>query len=142
MKQKCNKDIGNTFELDFCNLMFSNGFWSHNFVSSHSGQPADTISSKNGKSILADCKVCKSNKFSLSRIEDNQLSSMTLWQSCGNGEGWFALQLTDKSIYMFTLNTLLTYPTRLKNSFEESEIRKVGIPFDKWIKEINNEFSN
>lgn len=134
MKRKCNKEIGNSFETDFCALMFSNGFWAHNFACNHSGQPADIISCKNGKAILVDCKDCKSNNFKTSRIETNQISSMSLWEQCGNGQGWFALRFNDGSIHMASLEDLLKYPTRLKGEFSTDEILKISVPFEDWIK--------
>lgn len=135
MKEKCNKIIGNNFETYFCNLLASNGFWAHNLVCSHSGRPADIIASKNQKTILVDCKVCKNDIFPLSRIEDNQHNSMTHWNKCGNGSGLFAIKLSDDSIYMLPYLALINYPTKRKNCFSKDEIKLIGYEFDEWVKQ-------
>ena len=81
-----NKKIGNDFESDFCEILFENGFWTHNLAQNASGQPADVIAARNGKTYLIDCKVCSNRGFALSRMEENQDLSMELWKDTGNGD--------------------------------------------------------
>lgn len=73
-----NKTLGNHFEGELCELLAENGFWAHNLAQNQAGQPADVIAVKNDVAILIDCKVCSNDRFSLSRIEDNQEMAMTL----------------------------------------------------------------
>ena len=86
-----NKKLGNSFEIEFCEILFNEGFWVHKMTQNASGQPADVIAARNGKTYLIDCKVFSQKRFSLSRMEENQDLSMELWKACGNGEGWFAV---------------------------------------------------
>lgn len=96
-----NKKLGNSFEAELCEILSEHGFWCHNLAQNSSGQPADVIAARNGKAYLIDCKVCSTAKgFALSRVEENQYLSMSLWEDCGNGQGWFAMKLPNGTIFM------------------------------------------
>lgn len=74
-----NRLIGNHFEQQLCEILKRYGFWTHNMVQNKSGQPADIIAVNKYNAILIDAKVCKNDRFSLSRIEDNQYLAMSYW---------------------------------------------------------------
>lgn len=127
-----NKKIGNDFESDFCEILFEQGFWVHNFTQNQDGQPADVIAVRNGKTYLIDCKVCSVRGFALSRMEENQDLSMELWKSTGNGEGWFAVLIGEQIVMIphFTVKAL-----RATQSYmNELELREYGTPLEKWLK--------
>lgn len=128
-----NKSLGNSFESEFCDRLFQKGYWVHNMAQNASGQPADVIAVKNGLAHLIDCKVCSNNKFPFSRVEENQYLSMTLWEKCGNGQGWFALLLEDE-VFMIPHVVITRYRER-QAGLNEREIRS-GIPLDLWIKGV------
>lgn len=127
-----NKKIGNDFESDFCEILFREGFWVHNMAQNASGQPADVIAARNGKTYLIDCKVCSVRGFALSRMEENQDLSMELWKACGNGEGWFAVLIGEQiaMIPHFTVKALRNQQSYMN----ELEIREYGTPLEKWLK--------
>lgn len=127
-----NKKIGNDFESDFCEILFEQGFWVHNFAQNQDGQPADVIAARNGKTYLIDCKICSVRGFALSRMEENQDLSMELWKSTGNGEGWFAVLIGEQIVMIphFTVKVL-----RATQSYmNELELREYGTPLEKWLK--------
>lgn len=127
-----NKKIGNDFESDFCEILFNEGFWAHNMAQNDSGQPADVIAARNGKTYLIDCKVCTTRGFALSRMEENQDLSMELWEVCGNGDGWFAVLIGEQIVMIphFTVKAL-----RATQSYmNELELREYGTPLEKWLK--------
>ena len=126
-----NKTLGNSFESDFCEILFQNGFWVHNMAQNASGQPADVIAVQNGRAYLIDCKVCSNGKFPFSRMEENQDLSMKLWEECGNNEGWFAL-LLDEEIFMIP-HSIITEFKQTQAGFNREEIRSVGMLLDVWI---------
>lgn len=126
-----NKKLGNNFELFFCQKLFSNGFWTHNFAQKQSGQPADVIAVRNKVAYLIDCKVCSRKGFNLNRIEENQNLSMKLWFQSGNGVGFFAF-LIDEKIYLIEHPWLLGY-SKVKNFITNEHIKEVGTPFEKWV---------
>ena len=97
-----NRKLGNDFEREFAIILAANGFWVHRLNQNQAGQPFDIIACKNGYAEAIDCKVCANDKFEFSRIEDNQHSAMRRWADCGNGNGWFALKLSDGDIYMMS----------------------------------------
>lgn len=100
-----NKKIGNDFETKLCDYFSAKGWWAHNFVQGDSGQPCDIIAAKNGVTFLIDAKTCEGNSFVLSRMEENQISSMLKFRKCGNEEGWFAI-LIGSQIIMASLSFL------------------------------------
>lgn len=127
-----NKKLGNDFESEFCQILFDKGFWVHNLAQNASGQPADVIAARNGKTYLIDCKVCSNKGFALSRVEENQNLSMDLWKSCGNGEGWFALLIGEQiaMIPHFVIKALMNQQSYMN----EQEIREYGTSLEKWLK--------
>lgn len=126
-----NKKIGNNFEQLLCEKLSERGFWCHNLTQNQAGQPADVIAVKDGKPYLIDCKVCKNNTFSFNRIEENQHNAMRLWKQSGNGEGWFALQLNDGSIYMICHSLMIALSLN-QSSINDELITHYGIALDKW----------
>lgn len=131
-----NKKLGNSFETDFCQLLFQHGFWVHNFVQSKDGQPADVIAVKNGKSYLIDCKVCSNNYFNLGRMEENQINAMTLWEDVGNGNGLFAIRLAiDNSILMLTKKECLSLLKEQKQ-IGFKKLIQLGKPLNQWLGEV------
>lgn len=127
-----NKKLGNDFESKFCEILFDNGFWTHNMAQNASGQPADVIAARKGKSYLIDCKVCSSRGFALSRMEENQDLSMELWKSCGNGEGWFAVLLNNE---IFMIPHISIKALREEKSYmTELDVHEYGIALERWLK--------
>ena len=101
-----NRTVGVHFEEELCKLLAEHGWWAHNLAQNQVGQPADVIAVKNNVAVLIDCKMCASDRFALSRIEGNQEGAMTLWEARGNLHCYFAMKLTDGSIYMVHFNEL------------------------------------
>lgn len=127
-----NRKIGNEFEHRLCVSLSLYGFWAHNMAQNKQGQPFDVIAARNGRSYPIDCKVCEKDVFKLSRIEENQASAMTLWEQTGNGDGWFALEMSDGEVYFFTYFFLASL---IQTSLSEAEIKQVGIPLRKWVEQ-------
>lgn len=127
-----NKTMGNSFENEFAQILYDNGFWVHLLNQNKSGQPADVIAAKNGKAHLIDCKVCSDNTFPLSRIEENQDMAMDMWKDCGNGIGWFALK-TEFGIYMLSHYVMKAWRNS-HSSLSSTDIFEMGISIEKWVK--------
>jgi Holliday junction resolvase len=125
--------MGNSFEEELCDILYEHGFWTTNLAQKKSGQPADVIAAKNNKAYLIDAKVCTNNSFPFSRIEENQDLSMSLWNECGNGIGWFALKL-DNQIYMISHYVMKAYRNQ-QSSLSAKEIFELGTPIERWVKE-------
>ena len=129
---KSNRAVGNSFEQELCELLFLYGFWSHNLKQDHSGQPADIIAVRNRCAHLIDCKNCEGDKFDLRRIEENQITSMDLWQECGNGCGWSAIKIKDE-IRMIAKQAILDFAKHY-NSIASEVIREYSLSFETWVK--------
>ena len=134
----CNKKLGNDFEADLCEILSKHDFWAHNLAQNQAGQPADVIAVKRGHAYLIDCKVCSSHGFPLSRVEENQKLAMSLWKSCGNGEGWFALKLVDEIIMV--PHVFIESVAKQKSRMNLADIHKFGIPLERWI-EMDGEWT-
>lgn len=127
-----NRTIGDGFEQELCDLLFEHGFWAHNLKQNSSGQPADIIAVRNKIAYLIDAKVCSSRGFALSRVEENQELSMTLWEERGNGQGWFAIKLPTDEIYMVPHLCVQGY-ARFQSLLTFSEIYDIGKPLERWV---------
>ena len=127
-----NKKIGNDFELELCELLSQNGFWCHMLNANKAGQPADILAVRNKIAYLIDAKVCSNRGFALSRVEENQELAMTLWDECGNGQGWFALKVPTEEIYMIPHFCIQAYKSR-QSSLSFNEIHELGKPLGKWV---------
>lgn len=124
-----NRQNGNQFEAEFCELLFKRGFWVHNLAQNKAGQPADVLAVKNRKAYLIDCKVCSKDSFKVERIEPNQASSMELWHRCCNGVGWFAIKIHDE-IYMLDYELMRESHG---STINYDTIKTVGISLERWI---------
>lgn len=126
-----NKKLGNTFETEFCEILGKHGYWVHNMAQNAAGQPADVIAVRDRIAFLIDCKVCSKNRFSLSRVEENQHFAMEFWAMCGNGEGWFALKVEDE-IFMIPHYSIVELSYR-QSSLNLTEIKEYGVKLERWL---------
>jgi Holliday junction resolvase len=127
---------GTTFEQDFCNLAKTKGFWAHRCNADSSGQPVDVLLGKNNIGILVDCKDCRHDVFSFDRVEDNQESSMELWQETGNKHALFALNLSD-DIWMIPLTFIQKLRENGFVALNGTQIRQIGVTFDAWVERFD-----
>ena len=82
-----NKKIGTEFEKQVCKALSNAGYWVHFLAPDTRGaQPFDILAVKYGKAIAIDCKTCVSERFNISRLEDNQITAFEKWLKCGNDE--------------------------------------------------------
>ena len=130
-----NRTIGGRFEEELCELLAAHGWWAHNLAQNQVGQPADVIAVKNNIAVLIDCKVCANDRFALSRIECNQEGAMTLWEARGNLYCYFAMKLTDGSIYMVSFNELNTL-----ECFGKKQIKDFSpyMTLEQWVKRMED----
>ena len=129
-----NRKVGNGFEKDLCHALAECGFWVHLMTQNSQGQPFDVIAARNGVSYPIDCKDCAKDIFKLERIEENQASAMFLWRETGNGEGWFALRMTNGAVYFLPFSKLESLSLS-KTVLSASEIRQFGVPLREWVEQ-------
>lgn len=126
-----NKQLGNKFEIEFCQMLSKNGFWCHRLQDNKNGQPADIIASKGNKAALIDCKVCENNKFQLSRMEENQINAMQKWRKTGNVFANFAILMNDE-VRVLNLETLMKLKRIGVKTLNEEDIINYSIPYESW----------
>lgn len=127
-----NKQSGTAFERELCLYLSGRGFWCHNLAQNSQGQPFDVIAARGGQTHPIDCKVCEKNIFRLERVEENQYLAMRLWRDTGNGEGWFALRLSNGAIYFISFSNMEAN-LFTKHVLSEHEIRVLGVPVSEWV---------
>lgn len=95
-----NKKLGTEFEREVCDLLNKKGYWVH-FISpdNRGAQPFDIIAVKNKMAYAIDCKTSVSNRFTMNRVEDNQVLAFDKWISCGNDMPMFFVKYKEH-IYM------------------------------------------
>lgn len=86
-----NKRNGSKFENDFAKMLAIEGFWAR--LDKSYSQTCDIIAGKNNVIYLFECKVCKSDYFNLSRVEDNQNYSRRRFRDTGNDNAWFVYKV-------------------------------------------------
>lgn len=80
-----NKQIGNEFERQCCEILSKDGWWVHFISPNRAGaQPFDIIAVRDGEAAAIDCKTTTRPIFPLSRLEDNQVLAFEKWSKCGN----------------------------------------------------------
>lgn len=129
-----NRKVGTTFEKQLCLSLAGYGFWAHNLAQNSQGQPFDVMASRNGMTHPIDCKDCANNVFKLARVEENQASAMTLWRETGNGEGWFALRLSNSEVWFVPFSEMEKLMWT-KSVISLTEIKVIGIPLGKWVEQ-------
>lgn len=78
------------FQKEICKMLSNNGFWAYETINKQSGQPVDVIAVKSNIGYIIECKVTQTNRFPLSRVEDNQITAIERFTRCNNHESWFA----------------------------------------------------
>lgn len=130
-----NKQIGNSFEKQFCDILSHHGFWCHRMQDKANGQPFDVIASKNNLSAVIDCKACTNNIFQLRRMEQNQIYAMRKWISTGNDLAFFALKIGDE-IRMLQYQKLMELRELGVKSLKYEDIVYRGALLEDWIEAI------
>ena len=88
-----NKKLGTDFEREFVQMLANRGYWVHFINADRTGsQPFDVIAVKNGKAYAFDCKTCSTKRFSIDRLEDNQILAFEKWIACGNTQPMIAIK--------------------------------------------------
>jgi len=95
-----NKRLGTAFEREFCELMAAKGWWVH-FITpaANGGQPFDVIAVKDGTALAIDCKTSAKSRFSIKRLEPNQITAFEKWIKCGNMMPQVAVKYQD-NVYL------------------------------------------
>ena len=130
-----NRTVGGKFEQEFAEILFQNGFWAHVMQQNRSGQPSDIVAAKGKFHTLIDAKVISDDDgFPFSRIEENQKLAMRMFQKRCGELCYFALKLTDGSIWLVSLERLETLRNRGKKRLTDEEIRTQTWSLQTWLK--------
>lgn len=88
-----NKMLGTEFERQFVKILANCGYWVHFLNPDRAGaQPFDVIAVRDGKAYAIDCKTSTTRRFTMDRLEDNQILAFEKWLNCGNTEPLIAIK--------------------------------------------------
>lgn len=128
-----NKKDGTALEEACAKILHSNGFWVHLLQQNKSGQPADIIAVNHHGAFLIDAKNCADDKFPLRRVENNQISAMTLWNSRCNENTFFFIRFGDGIIYAVKFKDIAQLELYGHKTISEEECGKYGLELGRWI---------
>lgn len=128
-----NKKDGTQFEKNFAFILSNRGFWVHLFQDNKNGQPCDVVASRNGHTYLFDCKDCKGDTFRLSRMEENQLNAMELFEITGNSRGRFAVRFPGNEIYLSDYRTLKALRDSGVSGLKREDFQIYGQGLQSWL---------
>ena len=131
---KSNKDKGTQFENEFASILSRHGFWVHLFQDNKNGQPCDVVAARNGRTHLFDCKDCEGEMFRLSRMEENQINAMQLFEMTGNSRGMFAVRFPGNRIYLVAYWELKALRDNGVKSISSEECRTRGTELERWLR--------
>jgi len=86
--------------------------------------------------VLIDAKVCSNDEFKLDRIESNQETAAMLYDKCGNSHCYFALRMSDGTVYLCSTLVLLMLRQH-KSVLRRTDIEELGILLDEWFSKNN-----
>lgn len=121
-----NKSNGTAFEQEFATEIFSRGFWAHVFAPNRNGQPFDVIAVNDRGALAVDCKDCQTGVFDLTRIEENQHTSMKLWKKRTGRDAAFALRFSEDEIWMVKYPDAIARRASGKMSISKDNVEVVG----------------
>lgn len=88
-----NKKLGTQFEKRICEMLKRDGWWVHFIEPKQNGaQPFDIIAVRNGRAVAIDCKTCASERFTIDRLEDNQIFAFDKWVACRNDDPYVIVE--------------------------------------------------
>ncbi len=119
------------FQREICKMLSDNGFWAYETINKKSGQPVDVIAVKSDIGYIIECKVTKSNRFPLSRVEDNQITAIERFTRCKNHESWFA--------FLFSKHPDDILFVRAEKIIALLDKNVVGVSYDE-LKEMSEDF--
>ena len=129
-----NKLEGTRYENKVAQILYDNGYWVTLLAATHTGQPADIIAIKDSEFALIDAKLCLRDRFELSRIEPNQIRSMTaLEQKSGNAVAVFVLGMSTGN-YIVSWETMRDYLNNGVKSFTAEHCESQFITLEEWCK--------
>ena len=119
------------FQREICKMLSEHGFWAYETINKKSGQPVDVIAVKSDIGYIIECKVTKSNRFPLSRVEDNQITSIQLFNKCGNSESWFAFYFAKHpdNVLFVRADKIIALVESGAKSTTYDELKDMGEPF-------------
>lgn len=101
-----NKTLGTEFEYLFLKMLGNRGFWAHRIEPDKRGsQPFDIIAIKDGEPYAFDCKTSKKKRFSLCRLQPNQITAFTMLERVGCDKIFLAVFYENK-VYLVNYREL------------------------------------
>lgn len=120
-----NHEIGKITEFKAAEFFSDKGYWVYQCPKTEAGQPADLIIAKNNIITLVEVKHCKNNRFTLNRIEPNQLSTYDFYKTKGNTNHKILIKFK-KGVYMMDFGYIKEFINQGVKSITVTDLEELG----------------
>ena len=127
-----NKRLGTRYEEKVAQVLYDNGYWVTLLTASRTGQPADIIAIRGNEIALLDAKLCTKDRFELSRVEPNQIRSMSLLEKRSYAIAGFVLGMSEGD-YFISWGTVKELLEKGVKSLKQEDCREF-ITLEEWAK--------
>lgn len=118
-------EIGKVTEFKAAQFFSDKGYWVYQCPKTEAGQPADLIIAKNNIITLVEVKHCKNNRFTLNRIEPNQLTTYDFYKTKGNTNHKILIKFK-KGVYMMDFSYIKEFISQGYKSITVADLEELG----------------
>lgn len=118
-------EIGKVTEFKTAQFFSDKGYWVYQCPKTENGQPADLIIAKNNIITLVEVKHCKNNRFTLNRIEPNQLTTYDFYKTKGNTNHKILIKFK-KGVYMMDFSYIKEFISQGYKSITVADLEELG----------------
>ena len=118
-------EIGKVTEFKMAQFFSDKGYWVYQCPKTENGQPADLIIAKDNIITLVEVKHCKNNRFTLNRIEPNQLTTYDFYKTKGNTNHKILIKFK-KGVYMMDFSYIKEFISHGFKSITVADLEELG----------------
>lgn len=118
-------EIGKVTEFKIAQFFSDKGYWVYQCPKTEAGQPADLIIAKDNIITLVEVKHCKNNRFTLNRIEPNQLTTYDFYKTKGNTNHKILIKFK-KGVYMMDFSYIKEFISQGYKSITVADLEELG----------------
>lgn len=125
MKKMNQSKVGRKTEFESAEYFSKKGYWVYQCPNTQAGQPADLIVAKDNKITLVEVKHCKNNRFTLNRIEPNQITAYRFFKSKGNKSHKILIKFKD-GVYLMDFTYIEYFKSKGIKSITIDVLNELG----------------
>lgn len=118
-------ELGKVTELKVAEFFSNKGYWVYQCPRTPAGQPADLILAKDNIITLMEVKHCKNDRFTLNRIEPNQLTTFGFFRNKGNKEHKILIEF-NSGTYLMDFSYIKEFINQGLKSITVADLEELG----------------